>query len=450
MNISDYWKTVFDTLRDALIIVDPNGNILSVNTAAEKITGYSAKELIGNSCKILNCSACETNAHQGNGHWCPLFSKGKSNAKQCLIRHKEGHLIPMVKNAAILRDKNGRIVGAVENLSDISEILNQQEQILSLRKTFHLDDGYYGIIGQSPVMQRIFDLIDNVAQSDAPVMISGESGTGKELVAQAIHEASQRKDKPFIKVNCAALNENLLESELFGHVRGAYTGANRTRLGRFESAHEGTIFLDEIGDAPASIQVKLLRVLEERKIERVGDHQPIDIDVRVITATNKNLEDRIAQGLFRHDLFFRINVFPMTCPNLRERRDDIPLLIEHFIKINNQRSSKNIAGPSPQVMEKLLSYSYPGNVRELRNAIEYAYVLCSGSRIESEHLPPKILSVQSNTCEDHADMPESEREKLIRALETAHGNQSQAAKILGVSRVTVWQRMKKYGIRAQK
>jgi len=244
----------------------------------------------------------------------------------------------------VLRDDQGKVLGAIETLTNMSEIVRQQQEITSLCKTFHLDDGYFGILGESPAMQRLFELIDNVALTDAPVMIQGKSGSGKELVARAIHLASGRREKAFIKVNCAALNENLLESELFGHVRGAYTGATRERMGRFEATHGGSIFLDEIGDIPPSIQVKLLRVLEEKEIERVGDHHPISVDARIITATNKNLEDLTESGRFREDLFFRINVFPLRCPSLAERVDDIPLLVQSFIHHNAVKTGKKFPG----------------------------------------------------------------------------------------------------------
>jgi transcriptional regulator with GAF, ATPase, and Fis domain len=292
--------------------------------------------------------------------------------------------------------------------------------------------------------------VEQIAPSDTTVLVLGETGTGKELVARAIHEAGPRRDKPFIKVNCAALNENLLESELFGHVKGAYTGADRHRVGRFEAAHEGTIFLDEVGDIPPPIQVKLLRVLEEKEIERVGDHQPIGVDVRILTATNRNLETLTAQGLFRDDLFFRISVFPLQIPPLSGRIDDIPLLVQHFIRHNGLTSGKKIVGMSPAAMAALTNYAWPGNVRELRSAIEYAFVLCKGATIECGHLPPKIL--QPHHPSEHRAARGNrtnlrEREELVRVLRQAAGNQSKAARILGVSRVTIWKRIKKYGIK---
>lgn len=448
MDIAKHWKTIVDTLRDGVIVVDTKGDIVSANPAAEQLTGYTADEMIGKSCRILNCTGCKI---KGTGHakdWCMLFSKGESKDKKCLITHKDRRTVHIIKSASVLYDQGGNMMGAVETLTNISQIVRQQEEIASLRKTFHLDDEYHGIVGKSPVMQNLFEMIDNVAQSDAPAMILGESGTGKEVVARAIHEAGPRSGKPFIKVSCAALNENLLESELFGHVKGAYTGADRARIGRFEAANEGAIFLDEIGDVPLSIQVKLLRVLEEKEIERVGDHSPIPVDVRIITATNKNLEALIAQGLFREDLYFRINVFPLHCPPLAERLEDIPAIVQSFIKRNTLKGDKKILGVTPEAMEILMNYPWPGNVRELRNAIEYAFVLCPGAGIGKQHLPLKIVQSVENTSKTSTRKPSAfrDREEFLQVLRQAGGNQSEAARVLGVSRVTIWKRLKKYGI----
>jgi len=285
-----------------------------------------------------------------------------------------------------------------------------------------------------------------VAQTDAPVMIHGQSGTGKELVARAIHEAGSRRERPFIKVNCAALNENLLESELFGHVKGAFTGADRDRQGRFEAAHTGTIFLDETGDIPMATQVKLLRVLEEKRIERVGDHASIPADVRVITATNKNLEALIAEGRFREDLYFRINVFPIQVPPLAERREDIPAIVSEFVKRNAAASDKKIVGVTPAAMDVLISYDWTGNVRELRNAIEFAFVLCQEGWIDTGHLPPKLIAGVRKVPAGGKAADNPERRALIDVLRDVGGNQSEAARRLGVSRVTVWKRMRRHGI----
>ncbi len=448
MSFTNYWKAIFDTSQDCMMVVDPKGVIQSVNSSTERITGYTADELIGNSCRMLNCTGCKFFDHIGDGKFCGIFRKGKVKAKKCTITSKSKRNIEILKSASILRDEKGSVIGAVEILTDISESVRQQEEIASLKKALDLDEGFHDLIGKTSVMQNLFELIDTVSKTDAPVMIGGPSGTGKELVAMAIHEASERKDKSFIKVNCAALNENLLESELFGHVKGAYSGADRDRIGRFEAAHEGSIFLDEIGDIPISTQVKLLRVIEERTIERVGDHQPIPVDVRIITATNKNLEELIEKKQFREDLFFRINVFPLTCPSLAERGDDIPLLAQSFIKHNNAKNNRNVKGITPEAMERMLNYSWPGNVRELRNAIEYAMVLCIRDLIGVEHLPPKIAVSCGQPVSISVNTPSSsgEREKIIRTLKKTYGNQTEAAKLLGISRVTLWKKIKKFEI----
>ncbi len=452
MDLSPYWKTIVDTLQDGVMVVDPRGQIVAINPAAEKLTGYASAELVGQSCRVLDCTGCRIIGKGSGADWCGLYEKGGVRAKRCTITNKEHRTITVIKNASILYDTDGTVIGAVETIKDMSEVVRQQDEIHSLRKTLHLENGYYGILGHSPTMQSLFELIENVSSTEAPVLINGESGTGKELVARAIHEASDRRDKPYIKVNCAALNENLLESELFGHAKGSYTGADRSRVGRFEAAHEGTIFLDEVGDIPMSTQVKLLRVLEEKEIERVGEHKPIKVNVRIVSATNKRLEELIETGKFREDLFFRINVFPINCPALRERKEDIPAIVQSFIQNNAAKTGKKILGLTPEAMEKLAHYDWPGNVRELRNAIEYAFVLCPSGGIDLRHLPPKI-SENGMACPPPdcvSDQNRQEKEELLKVLRQTQGNQSEAGRILGVSRVTIWKRIKKYGIDVQR
>jgi transcriptional regulator with PAS, ATPase and Fis domain len=448
VDLSLYWKTIVDTLQEGVMVVDPRGRIVAVNPAAESVTGYSAEELVGQSCRVLDCTGCRIIGKGSGRNWCGLYIEGGVRAKRCTIVNKERRTITVIKNASILYDDDGEIIGAVETIKDMSEVVRQQDEILNLRRTLHLDTGYHGIIGRSPVMQAMFEMIENVALSEAPVLINGESGTGKELVARAIHETSGRKDKPYIKVNCAALNENLLESELFGHAKGAYTGAERSRIGRFEAAHGGTIFLDEIGDIPPATQVKLLRVLEEKEIERVGEQTPIKVDVRIISATNRILEKLIGQGRFREDLFFRINVFPLQCPALREHIEDIPAIVQGFIRQNIGKTGKKILGLTPEAMEKMTRYPWPGNVRELRNAVEYAFVLCPSGGIGVQHLPPKVLGATpgSPPLDTVPDSNANEKQELLRVLRKTQGNQSAAGRILGVSRVTVWKRIKKFGI----
>jgi two-component system response regulator HydG len=296
-------------------------------------------------------------------------------------------------------------------------------------------------------MLAVYELIRNSAASDAPVIIYGESGTGKELVANAIHALGNRSKGPLIKVSCAALNESLLESELFGHVKGAFTGADKDRRGRFESANHGDLFLDEIGDIPLSTQVKLLRVLQEKVVERVGDHMPIPIDTRVVAATHRDLQQMCRERTFRDDLFYRLNVIPIDLPALRERREDIPLLVDHFTKTIAARTDKQITGVSEDALERLISYSWPGNVRELVNVLEYAFVVCREEVISFHHLPPAIREEHRHPYErSTAAAQQQQRERLIKALDEAGGHRQKAAQALGVSRVTLWKLLKKHNV----
>jgi two-component system response regulator HydG len=450
-----YWETVVNTIRDGLMIVDERGVIVSINKALERISGYERSELIGRDCTVLNCDLCDKIRINAGEKWCSLFTGDQVTARQCVIVRKDGSLVHALKNACILKDDNGDIIGAVETITDITELIEKENQIAAYERQLRSDDGFCGIVGASPAMRRVFELIANAAQSDAPVIILGESGTGKELAAQAIHQSGARNGKPFVKVNCTAFTESLLESELFGHVKGAYTGAYRSRAGRFENADGGDIFLDEIGDLPLSTQIKLLRVLEEKIIERVGDAKPIPVDVRIISATNRNLPELIKNGAFREDLFFRINVIPIELPPLRERKEDIPLLAEFFFQKIRLKSRKPISGIDNDTMSCLMEHDWPGNVRELKSAFEYAFVTCQEAMIRPHHLPPGLLSAKSVPSKPDAgtrgfNREEIQRIELIEALEEADGNQSKAAERLGVTRVTVWNRMRRFGIQYKK
>jgi len=330
--IKVYWKTVVDTIQEGVMIVDPTGTIVSVNKALEELTGFAHTELIGRSCATLNCASCQVERDLNGQHWCSLFRKGLLNKQRCALMRRDGGYVQVLKNASVLRDSRGQVIGAVETITDISGLLARDTTIEAFKRELSGQDTFHGMVGISAPIQRVYDLINNAADSDAPLVVYGESGTGKELVAKAVHEHGKRRDGPFIKVNCAALNEALLESELFGHVRGAFTGAHQGRIGRFEAAAGGSIFLDEIGVRPLTTQVELLRVLEEKVVERVGDNQPIPVDVRIISATNRQLVDMIREGTFRQDLFYRINVIPVTIPPVRERMEDVPLLAESFFR----------------------------------------------------------------------------------------------------------------------
>ncbi len=447
--LNTYWKTVVDTIQDGLMVVDRAGVIVFVNQAIETITGYNSKDLVGRPCSALNCDVCEIARDAQGEHWCALFKTGSLKMRGCSLLRKDGEKIHVLKNASLLRDSEGEVIGAVEILTDVTELVQKDHQINAFQRQLLLEEGFCGMIGASPPMQKVFDLIANAAESDAPVIIYGESGTGKELVARAIHETGTRKRKPFLKVNCAALHESLLESELFGHVKGAYTGAYRSREGRFESARGGDIFLDEIGDLPLSTQVKLLRVLEEKVVERVGDNRPIQVNVRIISATNKELKALVDEGLFRNDLFFRINVIPIRLPALKERVEDIPLLADAFFRRAQMKSSKAIRGISNEAMSFLMIHDWPGNVRELKSAFEYAFVACHESLIQPHHLPPNIFRAQETGKTSRqivVDTGEIRKRELTDALRRSGGNQSEAARLLGVSRVTVWNRIKKFGI----
>ena len=451
--LNRYWKTVVNTIQDGVMIVDTDGTIVSVNKALEKIVGYSKQELIGKPCTILDCTICEIARERKGEKWCSLFRTGGVSMRKCALSKKDGERTHVLKNASLLHDTDGSVMGAVETMTDINELIEKDTQIEAFRRELRTEDGFEGILGASASMQQVFDLISNASHSDAPVIIFGESGCGKELVAKAIHTSGARKARPFVKVNCAALTESLLESELFGHVKGAFTGAYRSREGRFEAANGGDIFLDEIGDLPLSTQVKLLRVLEEKIVERVGDNRPLPIDVRIISATNRNLKQLVEQGAFREDLFYRINVIPITVPPLRERVEDIPLLAEYFFRRIKLKNNRKILGISNEAMRLLMAYAWPGNVRELRSAFEYVFVACQESMIQPEHLPPSVHQsppLVKNNKKGPFNRSQMKKRELIEALEDAGGNQSRAAEILGISRVTVWNRMKKYGITAQK
>jgi PAS domain S-box-containing protein len=448
-------------MQDGLLVVDVHGRIQAINPAFEAMTGYNSAELVNRPCTVLNCTGCEIFGQGPREQWCALFAKGAVRHRKCEIMAKDGRTVPVVKHATVLRDEKGEITGAVESLMDISEMVRQEREIDSLRCSLNRQGSSFGIVGSSLAVQRLLDLIENVASSDAPVLIHGESGVGKELVARAVHEAKTGAQSSFVKVNCAALNQNLLESELFGHVKGAFTGASKGRMGRFEAACGGSIFLDEIGDLSPDIQVKLLRVLESREIERVGDHRAIPIDARIITATNKNLEEAVRRGLFREDLFYRINVVPVRVPPLRERKEDIPLLAQTFIDRIASRTGKAIVGLSAEAIERMLDYDWPGNVRQLLNAIEHAFVLCHEGEITLRHLPASVSPARSCPWPDRPPDAaaqrlvsvaayEKDKERLISVLKETGGNQTKAAEILGVSRVTVWKRMKKYGIRLER
>ncbi len=451
---SQYWKTVIQTMQDGLMVVDTDGTIVSTNPVMETITGYSQDELIGQPCSILDCDHCSGVRSAAEDEHCQLFSQGSIRRCRCTLRRKDGSELHVLKNAALLKDESGQVVGGVETLTDLSEVVSRDRVIKGIRRELGLEDSFEGILGNSRPMREMYQLIQSAADSLAPVLILGESGTGKELVADAIHRLGPRSGGPFIKVNCAALNQSLLESELFGHVKGAFTGADRSRVGRFQAADGGDFFLDEVGDLPATTQVKLLRVLQEKVIERVGDHRPVPVDVRFISATNKDLEQMVEQGTFRRDLYYRVAVVPIRVPPLRRRREDIPLLVDSFVRRISSLNGRDRPEVSKQVMDIFTGYHWPGNVRELINVLEYALVVGREGPIQPRHLPPHLL--EKNPAPEPEPRPRpapdksDERRRILEALRQSGGRREQAARLLGISRVTLWKRMKQLDIQVNR
>ncbi len=453
-HVNIYCKDIVEIMQEGLLVVAEDGTIQMVNKALENITGYSKEELLGQPCTIFKCDACKLIRNSAEGFWCRLFEGRQQVKRKCHLVRKDGSYITVLKTATVLCDEQGQTLGAVEIVTDISELDRLDRELRQLSRSLDEDAVFQGMVGRSRRMKHVFDFVEKAAQSDFPVFIYGESGTGKELVAQPIHKLSPRSDQPYIQVNCAALNESLLESELFGHVKGAFTGALQHRKGRFEAADKGSIFLDEIGDFPLSTQVKLLRVLETKTFERVGENRTISVDLRLITATNKNLSELIEDGRFREDLFYRINVIPIHLPPLRERKEDIPHLVDFFIQRLSRKSSRKVQTLSPEAMRIFMNYSWPGNVRELKSALEYSFVLAEGENIEARHLPENLRGFEDQSgappASQEPDYMHEQKKDLIRALKESKGNKSQAARILGINRVTVLNRMRKYGIDLQR
>jgi PAS domain S-box-containing protein len=455
--LNRYLKEIVDAVRDGIMIVDTDGRILMVNAAMARMTGFPENEMIGSPCTILDCDACEQLRSATEEKWCRLFVRQRVRNKRCIITKKNGAYLNSVKEASVLKDEQGNVFGALEIYTDTTEWDRKDAKIRELLHLLNKDTGFHGMVGQNQAMQQIYQIIEKVACRDSTVLISGESGTGKELVADAIHELGKRKDGPFVKINCAALNELLIESELFGHRKGAFTGAYRHRKGLFESADGGDIFLDEIGEIPLTTQAKLLRVLESKQFVRIGGSRAINVDIRIITATNRNLTERVSRGLFREDLFYRINTFPVQLPPLRDRKDDIALLVNTFIHELQSDTQKRISGVSPAVMDIFMRYHWPGNIRELKSALEYAFLVAESGLVEIHHLPTQIQSAleteaapRNLSVDPGGAVGSEERAKLIEALRKTGGNQSRAARILGVHRMTVFNRMRKYGITPKK
>jgi two-component system response regulator HydG len=451
-DLGKLWEKVKESMMEGVVILDPKGVILSVNRAMEEITGYTQHELVGQNCGLIRCETCFSAHPDQPPKQCELFQKGAIPSSKCVLVKKDGSLRHVMKNAALITDDADQVLGGVEILMDMDEVMAQEKLITRLRRELSQEDGFQGILGKSAVMLQLFSLISSVAQSDAPVIIVGESGTGKELVAQAIHRLSPRKQGPYIRVNCKSMQESLLESELFGLGKEAGSGAGPGRPGYFEAAQGGDLFLDEVGDLPLTTQAKLLRVLGEKVIEREEGQKPIPVEVRLITATNQNLHQCMAEGRFRKALFYRLNVISIHLPPLRERREDIPLLAGAFFERARLKTLKPIKGFSKEALELLTVYDWPGNVRELINAVDYAFMLCSEGNILPEHLPAQLIQgggLRLRTSKSRAGSRARDKESLVRALKEAGGKMNEAARILGVSRVTLWKWLKYHKIKVE-
>lgn len=433
---------VFEAMRDGLMVVDNKGAILLFNRAAEEITGYRKEEVIGRECSLFHCEACvRLDEPGGQGHG-QLEKFGTLHNRKCRIRASDGRSVLLLKNAVVIRDESGEVLGTVESMTDITSLYRKEMELQGLKEELRQDYWFMGLMGKSVPMQRLYEHVRNAAASEAPVLVLGESGSGKNLVAHAIHKLGRRKDGPFIQMNCASLNEQLLESELFGHKKGSFTGAVSDRIGRFEAAHDGVIFLDEIGDMPMTMQVKLLRVLEEKVVERVGEHKPVPVNIRLVSATNKDLGSLLRAGQFREDLLYRINSIIIKVPPLRERREDIPLLALHYLRKIASVNNKDIRSISPAAMELLIDFPWPGNVRRLINALEHSAATCRSDSIEVPDLPDYLIYEKKTEGGERR----IDGEDLRATLSRYNGNRTLAAKHLGISRVTLWKRLKTLGI----
>ncbi|PLX97981.1 MAG: Fis family transcriptional regulator [Desulfuromonas sp.] len=432
----EYCEAVLDSVADGVFTVDNDMRITTFNRAAQEMTGYSKEEAIGRYCfEVFRTSVCESD--------CPvrlaMLNDAPVTNREFDILDRHDQKLHVSVSASVLRDEHGNAVGGVETLRDLSLILALKREIKDMYS-------FQDMISRNHEMQHLFNVIPDVALSDATILIQGASGTGKELIARAIHDLSGRKDGPMVTVNCGALPEPLLEAEIFGAKRGAYTGAMENRPGRLEMAQGGTLFLDEIGDLPLPLQVKLLRVLENREYQPLGAKHPQKADVRFLTATHRNIVDMVEEGTFRRDLFFRINVVSLEVPSLNSRPEDIPLLLDFALDKFNQKYGKRIRGFSPEAMQVMLEHDYPGNVRELLNLVEQVVILCHSGEIELEQLPASLTMSRRDKDVATRSRRRPNKETLLRILEKHNGNRTEVAEEFNVDRTTLWRWMKRFDL----
>ena len=432
-------QAILESISDGVFTVDAEWRITSFNRAAENITGIPRGEAMGRYCsEVFRSSMCEVN--------CALRKTLETGqpliAQACYLVNAEGERIPASVSTAVLRDETGKVIGGAETFRDLSELEDLRKEISGRHS---LGD----LVSHAHAMQPVFEMASSVAGSDITVLIHGETGTGKELLARAIHGMGSRASKPFVAINCAALPDALLESELFGYKKGAFTGAMQDREGRFAVAKDGTVFLDEIGEISPALQVRLLRVLQEHTYEPLGSNETRRTQARILAATHRDLGELVRSGSFREDLYYRINVISIDLPSLRERKEDLPLLVAHFVDRFNRIHNKEIAGLSNGAHSLLMAHDWPGNVRELENVIERAFVLCSGTQIEIRHLPAGLSrgSVPRETLENIGSVRRSaEAQTILQSLEKHGGNRLETARALGIHKTTLYRKMKSLGL----
>jgi PAS domain S-box-containing protein len=443
IEVSRFRDPILDSINEGVFTVDRDWRITSFNRAAENITGIRREQAMGQRCsEVFRANICEES--------CALkktLSTGKPVVDATVfVIDASGNRIPIKISAAVLHDRDGKVIGGVETFQDL-------RQIEELRKKLQDKHTFADIVGRSPAITRLFDLLPQIAESDSTVLIQGASGTGKELFARALHQLSPRRRKRFVAVSCGALPDTLLESELFGYRRGAFTDAKRDKPGRFALAEGGTLFLDEIGDISPAMQVRLLRVLQERVYEPLGSVKPEKTSVRVVAATHRDLEALVREGAFRRDLFYRIHVIHIDIPPLTQRREDIPLLTDHFIGTLNRMQGRHVPGISPEAASLLMDHDYPGNVRELQNILEHAFVLCHDGVIQPHHLPPYL---RSKALGEHAaaggrmNLKSVEKVLIQEALARHEGNRARAAEELGIDPSTLYRKIRQFGIQVPK
>jgi len=430
-------EIILSSIADGVFTVDLDWRITYLNEAAERIIGVSKEEAAGRFCaEIFKANVCERACVMRR-----TMETGRSIVNEVItILRADGRPLRLSVSTALLKDEDGNVVGGVETFRDISTEIELRKK---LAKSYSFED----IISKNHEMYKLFDIMPDLAESDSTVLIEGESGTGKELFARAIHNLSYRGDGPLVPVNCGALPDSLLEAELFGYKSGAFTDARKDKPGRFAIAEGGTIFLDEIGDVSQAMQARLLRVLQDGIYEPLGAAESVKADVRVIAATNKSLGKLVKKGKFREDLYYRINVVSLNIPPLRKRREDIPLLVRHFVDTFNRLKNKNIEGVSPEVISILMSYDFPGNVRELENVIEHAFVLCRDEIIGPEHLPARLRERDGGEeAQSGADLGRIEAKFIRDALRRNGWNRKKTAEELGIHKTTLWRKIRRLNI----